>query len=364
MQTESIEVTSTIYDFIKSSKDDDTTFNDMALSLFAYQFKHNAPYKKYCQKRRKTPLTVKDWRDIPAIPLQAFKALALSCEPPTEAEAIFMTSGTTNKNQRGKNHHPTLDVWDASMTTGFKQFVLPDRDRMTIYTLSPGADVNPHSSLARYLTMVVKTFGDEHSQCFFQGEALDMSGLTEALRVSEDRQKPVLLMGASFAYVHVLDYCAEKNINFELPDGSRLFDTGGFKGQSREVDQETLYASFQDTFGVSQADCINMYGMTEISSQLYDQCFVNEQGPPREKVSPAWVRTQVLHPDTLEPVEMGEVGVLAHYDLANWNSCLAVLTEDLGYQTEEGLVLLGRAKGSEARGCSLTVDALMEAHQS
>jgi hypothetical protein len=38
-----------------------------------------------------------------------------------------------------------------------------------------------------------------------------------------------------------------------------------------------------------------------------------------------------------------------------------VQTEDLGCQTPEGLRLLGRATGAEARGCSLAVEELMSA---
>ncbi|MBW7461774.1 CoF synthetase, partial [Paenibacillus sepulcri] len=72
-------------------------------------------------------------------------------------------------------------------------------------------------------------------------------------------------------------------------------------------------------------------------------------------------RTLVLDPDTLEPVSQGESGVLAHFDLANWNSSLAILTEDTGCMTDRGLMLEGRLQGSEARGCSIAVDQLKQA---
>ncbi|GGE40364.1 hypothetical protein GCM10011391_18920 [Pullulanibacillus camelliae] len=82
-----------------------------------------------------------------------------------------------------------------------------------------------------------------------------------------------------------------------------------------------------------------------------------------DKKGPAWIKTQVLDTNTLEPLPIGQVGVLAHYDLANWNACVAILTEDLGYLTENGFVLLGRVKGSEARGCSVAVDQLLQSNQ-
>ncbi|MFL6558646.1 MAG: CoF synthetase, partial [Bacillus sp. (in: firmicutes)] len=100
-----------------------------------------------------------------------------------------------------------------------------------------------------------------------------------------------------------------------------------------------------------------------LSSQIYDQTIRStylNNSEIYDKKGPSWVKTLVLNTDTLEPVKDGERGVTAHYDLANWNSCLAILTEDMGYKTEHGFVLLGRIKGSEARGCSIAVDQLMQ----
>ena len=63
---------------------DDTWFNDLAQRLFVYQFAANIPYQKYCQRRGQTPDTVQHWRDIPAVPIGAFKELTLSCIPPEQ----------------------------------------------------------------------------------------------------------------------------------------------------------------------------------------------------------------------------------------------------------------------------------------
>ncbi|GGH78666.1 hypothetical protein JOD43_001551 [Pullulanibacillus pueri] len=343
----------------------ETEFNTLALELFRYQFQNNLPYKKFCQVRRRTPLTVKHWLDIPPMPIQGFKQLSLSCEPIEEVRAVFMTSGTTNPELKGKNYHPDLSVWDASMEGPFKTFVLPDREEMTIFVLSPAEDLNKNSSLSRYLTHAVTTFGSDHSRFFFNENGLDMEGLIDALKDCAERNEPVLLMGATFSYVHFLDYLEEHQITFQLAKGSRIFDTGGFKGQSREVEMEQLYARFYNYFNVGRNGCVNMYGMTEMSSQIYDQTLLTASETDsviRDKTGPAWVKTVILDTNTLDPVKIGETGVIAHYDLANWNSCLGILTEDLGCKTEHGFVLLGRIKGSEARGCSIAVDQLLQSN--
>ncbi|WP_019394231.1 hypothetical protein [Priestia filamentosa] len=373
MREDSKKITDEILQFIESNAQEkqtnpdiaESTYNELALKLFQYQFKHNKAYKKFCQARKRTPLTVKRWIDIPPMPIQGYKELTLSCEPIEEAEAVFMTSGTTNPEAKGKNYHPDLTVWDASMKRPFKRFVMPDYEKMTIFVLSPAEDLNQNSSLSRYLSNAVSYFGTENSEFFFSEEGLNFERFVSQLKRCEEKREPVMLMGASFAYVHILDYLKEKRIQFRLPEKSRIFDTGGFKGQSREVDMKQLYTEFQTYFQIGRDKCINMYGMTELSSQIYDQTIVSSYLYPsvlHDKAAGPWIKTVILNTETLEPVQEGEKGVIAHYDLANWNSCLALLTEDLGYQTENGFVLLGRIKDSEARGCSIAVDQLIQSN--
>ncbi|MCL6593003.1 MAG: CoF synthetase [Alicyclobacillus sp.] len=340
----------------------DSPFNDLALRLFAFQYQWNPVYRRYCQVRRRTPYTVRHWRDIPPVPIQAFKETTLSCEPPEQAAAVFMTSGTTRPDQRGRNVHPVLTVWDASMMAGFRLFVLPPGPPPAILTLSPGADQLPNSSLARYLSKAVCEAGGPASACLWAEGQLDVHRLVAALQRCTAERQPVLLMGATFAYVHAFALLAESGVAgpWPLPPGSLVFDTGGMKGQGRELTRTEFLQQVQAFFGVPPERTVNMYGMTELSSQMYDQTLLTH-GALTDKAGPAWVRTLVLHPETLTPQPPGTPGILAHVDLANWNSALAILTEDMGVDTGRGFVLLGRAQGSEARGCSIAIDQLLRA---
>jgi hypothetical protein len=104
--------------------------------------------------------------------------------------------------------------------------------------------------------------------------------------------------------------------------------------------------------------------MTEMCSQFYDSSLRDEvkgRVRARRKLVPPWVRTRVVHPETLEPVPAGEVGLLQHFDLANIGSVVAVQTEDLGSAADDGFFLLGRATGATPRGCSIAMDLLLEA---
>ncbi|MDA0652867.1 MAG: long-chain fatty acid--CoA ligase, partial [Proteobacteria bacterium] len=82
---------------------------------------------------------------------------------------------------------------------------------------------------------------------------------------------------------------------------------------------------------------------------------------PSVKSVPHWIRTRVVNPLTNEELPRGEKGVLAHCDLAHFNVVSTILTEDAGIATEDGFLLLGRADGAEAQGCSMAVEEFLKA---
>jgi hypothetical protein len=207
-------------------------------------------------------------------------------------------------------------------------------------------------------------FGGPGSGFYIGTEGLEAERLRGDLRAAEQEGAPVCLLGASFAFVHFLDRCRADGLRFRLPAGSRVMDTGGFKGKSREIPQAELYALIAEHFGVGRDACVNMYGMTELSMQCYDSPLRRRAvGLPDEPImqAPPWARTLVLDADTLRPVPEGVRGILCHYDLANCSSVTGILTEDVGVTTSLGFRLLGRIQGAESRGCSISVDEMLAA---
>jgi hypothetical protein len=346
---------------------DDARFDALALRLFAYQFANNEPYRKYALRKGRTPETVCSWRDIPAVPIAAFKAATLACEPIAEAAAVFMSSGTTGgAERRSRHYHPHLRLYDASVRATFAGTVVPDvaPGALPILALFPSPDELPNSSLAYWLALVMREFGGAGSGFALDAHGLDLPRITAALREAERNGTPLCLLGASFSFVHLFDALAGADLRFALPAGSRVMDTGGFKGQSREIGRQELYGLVCDHLGVPRESCVNMYGMTEHSTQFIDSTIRDRTlgvAGPRHKLVPPWARTLVVDPETLEELPEGEIGLLLHYDLGNRNSALAVLSEDVGYALAGGFELLGRAQGAEARGCSVAMDELLAA---
>jgi hypothetical protein len=346
----------------------DDDFNALALKLFAHQFEHNRPFQKFCQGRGKTPRVVKSWKDIPAVPINGFKDLTLSCVPPETCARTFMTSGTTRGDIKGRHYHPDMAVYDASMLRNFAQHVMqrhPTEDhglhtRVRMGILFPNEVMMPNSSLAHYLALAIEYFGTPDSAYYLDENGLRTAPLCMALQHAQDSGEPFALLGASYSFLHLMDALNERGQMFQLPAGSRLLDTGGFKGQSREVPMDAFYNQLSATFGVSRDQCLNMYGMTELSTQFYD---AGNRTVPSVKRGPHWIRSRLVDPLTGQDVPAGERGILAHTDLANYNSVVTILTEDVGLANGDGFVLLGRAEGAQAKGCSMAVDNFLKAAQ-
>ncbi len=347
--------------FIARDETSEADFNALALRLFAQQFQHNTAFQKFCQQRGRTPRSVKNWRDIPAVPINGFKDLTLSCVSPEACERVFMTSGTTRGDVKGRHWHPDLAIYDLSMTRNFKARFMAGRERLRMGLLFPSEQIMPNSSLAHYLALALHHFGTPESRYYLDSAGLQLDALCETLAQVQKSGEPFALLGASYSFVHLMDALLARGLSFKLPAGSRLLDTGGFKGQSREMDMDQFYDQLASTFGVPRGACINMYGMTELSTQFYD---AGNATLPSLKSGPHWIRTCVLDPLTGLEMPKGERGILAHTDLGNFNSVITILTEDVGVAVDGGFLLLGRAQGTQAKGCSLAVDEFLRAAQS
>jgi len=331
-------------------------FDALAVAVFVHQFSEIPAYRTVCERRGVTPATVRHWHEVPPVPTLAFKHRDLCCAP---AERVFMTSGTTaGTDRRGRHPMPDLRLYHASALEGLRAFVVPDVDDIRLLSLIPSAAERPESSLAQMVTWALDAFGAPGSETFTHEDRLDFDGFAAALRRSEADGAPVCIMTTTGALIRVLDHSTARDWLFRLPHGSRLMDTGGAKGAPRVLSRPGLLHACWHAFAIPGYFMVNEYGMTELSSQFFDNVIRDRyhgRGTHRAKAGPPWIRTRVLDPGTLMPVPDGDVGVLCHTDLANAGSALSVLTEDLGRLTADGFEVVGRVAGAEARGCSLAL---------
>jgi hypothetical protein len=367
-------------------------FNSLALELFALQFNYNAAYRKICEARGLAPGVVEHWTRIPAVPTSAFKELELTCLAPNERTTVFHSSGTTEqKPSRHFHNAESLAVYEASLWSGFVRHAVPDfgleqpvgkaekqsairNPQFTILTPPPAQA--PHSSLVHMFETVRQKLGA--AETAFVGKlaadgswTLDFNAVVDALSSGGDGAspppqtpdaRPLLLLGTAFSFVHLLDFLAERNLRFDLPAGSRVMETGGYKNRSRSMPKTELHQFITERLGIPSSRIICEYGMSELSSQAYDGRAALLRGqdwgraavrPYRVFRFPPWARVQIISPETGREVADGETGLIRIFDLANVFSVMAIQTEDLGIRHGDGFELIGRAALAEARGCSL-----------
>lgn len=336
-------------------------FNSLALRCFAYQFNTNPVYADFVRARGAFP---KDrWQTIPAVPTSGFKAVRLLCGHQESVEMVFRTSGTTNGSKRGEHHVMDLALYRDSLLPNFLAHLVPDGASLRMVSLVPSPAELPDSSLSYMIGCVADRVARGGAGFYVDAAGrIDHRALHGVLAGAEVAEEPVLLVGTAFALVHWMDAMSEEAWTFRLPEGSRIMETGGFKGRSRTLPREEFYTALTERHGVPRHMIVNEYGMTELLSQFYEPVIREASDPGlsgRRLVGPPWVRTRVLDPVTLGPAPDGSPGLLCHFDLANLGSVCAVLTEDMGVAADGGFRVLGRSPGAEPRGCSLAMDQLM-----
>lgn len=341
---------------------DDGAFQAYALRVFGWQYRACPTYRAFCAARGVTPDTVVRWEDIPPVPATAFKHLDLVSGDPDAAEAIYRTSGTSRgAGARGRHFVPDLSLYHASLRPNFRAHLLPEGGALEILSLIPSPRDVPDSSLSAMVGDVAASLAPSVRWLADPASGTDAGAFAEAAGEVMEEGEPVLVVGTAFAFVHLLDALAAAGTPLPLPEGSRIMETGGFKGRSRAVSREELYGAMARWLDVPPGRVVNEYGMTELLSQLYEPVLVEGEEGRGRHVPPPWLRVRALDPVTLAPLPEGRPGLLVFFDLANAGSVSHVLTEDMGRVTPEGVVLQGRVRGAEPRGCSLAMEELLAA---
>ncbi|HEX8112548.1 MAG TPA: hypothetical protein VF516_32685 [Kofleriaceae bacterium] len=355
----------------EDGEDSKQQFEALALEVFAFQFEAIKPYQRLCRGLGRTPDHVTSWREIPAVPAVAFKQYSLFAGAPEAIIRTFRSSGTTEPSRSSRAHFSRdgLELMDVAIAAGARSRLFPDGRSTRILVLAPPPEQVPHMIMAHGMAHLIREYGLPGSRFLAGPRGIDFAALWSELDGCQWKGIPVSLLGSSFGFVHFFDWMEREGCRLELPAGSRLLDAGGYKGKSREIGREAFVTWAAQLCGLRPARVINLLGMTELASQIYDRLTPGAADVARMKLPPHWVRTTVVEPRCPgqrgpEPVGDGEIGLLRHVDLANIERPIAIQSEDVGRtvtasvdgELRRGFEILGRARGAEPRGCSLTAE--------
>ena len=330
----------------------DGDFETLALALHDLQVRHVPAIAALCQKRDITPSSIRQTHQIPPIPTTAFRDLAITSIPERDRALHFESSGTTgSKPSRHWHHEKSLELYKTSLNPPFKKHVLNGKEwKGRTLALTPLPAEAPHSSLAHMVGHVLERDAIHAAESTNDGWKINWQVCDSACEQATKAAAPLLIFGPAFSFLHWLDSTETLH---KLPKGSRIMETGGYKGRSRELPKNEFHILLSERLGVPESHIVCEYGMCELGSQAYDR----ETGKNKERVFrfPHWAKPIIINPETGNTCVEGEIGLLRIIDLVNAYSSVAIQTQDLARSVSNGFELLGRDRTAAPRGCSLNL---------
>lgn len=310
-------------------------FEKTSMKVFRHQYENNKVYQQYCDLIKKSPENVKRVLDIPFLPIQFFKSHEV-ISGTAAIQTTFTSSGTTGM-ITSKHHVTDLSFYEESFRTTFRQFYGNIEDYVVL-ALLPSYLEREGSSLIYMANDLIEASNQPESGFYLN----NYQELIQTLTRLDSEGQNVLLIGVTYA---LLDLVEMQSFNLK---NTIIMETGGMKGRRKEMIREELHQILTQGFGVNTIH--SEYGMTELLSQGYSLGEGVFECPPY---------MEVLMRDTEDPfsyVEDGKTGGINVIDLANYNSCSFIATQDLGKKyPNHSFEVLGRFDNSDIRGCNLMV---------
>ncbi|MCD4773631.1 MAG: acyltransferase [Bacteroidales bacterium] len=311
-------------------------FNDAAIEIFHYQYQSNELYQEFVNHLKIKPSDIRSYNEIPFLPVGFFKTHKIKSNKKA-AEIVFSSSGTSGSIP-SKHYVTDISVYQYSFRNAFEYF-FGDIKNYCVLALLPSYLEREGSSLVFMIDDLIKRSENSNSGFYLY----NTHGLVKKIHEMEHQKQKVILFGVSFA---LLDLVEKYTIN---TPNAIIMETGGMKGRKKEIIRNELHRQLCDGFGVQSIQ--SEYGMTELLSQAYSKANGIYNTPP-------WMKILVRDiNDPLSIIGNNKTGGINIIDLANYNSCSFIATQDLGkLHNNSSFEVLGRFDESDIRGCSLLVN--------
>tara|TARA_B100000524_G_C23612829_1_gene356805 strand:- start:101 stop:1078 length:978 start_codon:yes stop_codon:yes gene_type:complete len=310
-------------------------FKKQCLDIYNFQYENNMVYQNYCNMICEDPTDVNEINKIPFLPISFFKTKKILSTD--NFEKVFYSSGTTT-NSRSKHFISSLKLYQKSFINNFK-LNYSDITQYTILALLPNYYDNKDSSLIYMIEKLIKLSKSKESG-FFLDDYINLS--KKLIELDTKKERKTILIGVPYALLDMIDFN-----QFQL-NNTIIMETGGMKGRRKEMVRTELHEKLKRGFGVSKIH--SEYGMTELLSQAYSK------GDGIFK-TPSWMKVIIRDINDAQNLDFNKKsGAINIIDLANYNSCSFIATDDMGkYINNDEFELIGRVDNSDIRGCNLLV---------
>lgn len=344
------------------------SFDELAIDIAAFQARREKGYARLLASRGGLGTSADR---IPAVPVEAFRLTRIAAHPEALDAARFATSGTTGSAPGLHAMRTTATYRELALAWGDRGLRPAGSGPGVVVALAPIPGPRAGSSLAFMMGAFMEEWdgaplpGEQSFELrsgarFLLGPAgVDVASLERAGAAALSGRKPLLVLATGFALVLLLD--ALEGRVLRVPTTTVVMPTGGFKGRTREIAPPELSRRIAQAFEIPEEQVVFEYGMTELSSQLYEGTLPGGRLSSERGVylPPPWLSVTPVDPETLREVPAGEAGLARFVDLGNVDSAVCIVTQDLVRRRGAGIEILGRRPGAPPRGCSLSVEELV-----
>lgn len=332
-----------------------------------YHCANCGPFDRWYRRQGVDPdAEIEDLARVPYLPVSIFKRLPLESVPQAEVVRVLRSSATSSQTPsrvvldritRDRQMRTLAVMLSAMMGSTRRPFVVLDA------AAAQGADIELSARVAGlrgYLMMASETHYALDSR---DGRIdLDADKLEELFSQLSARQVPVCLIGYTYMlYQYVVVPLIRAGRRLKLPPGSMVIHFGGWKRLERQaVDRSRLNSDVEQAFQMDEPSIRDVYGFTEQLGVIYPD---DGNGV---RLAPVYSEVVVRDPVTLESLPDGMPGLLEFITpLPHSYPGVALVLDDMGRivsrdRGENGrfgtrFEVLGRARGSEIRGCGDTL---------
>lgn len=354
---------------LRATRDDwRGSLTDVVRQAFALHFDRNGFYRAQCDAVGLTPNDIRDWADLPRIPLlpvsmfkQAGAHVLMTCGL-EDVEIEIRSTGTSGVPSVARRDATTVTRASVGIFGGYRDF----------FGISQGAGLFLCPSTAEVPEMgMVKIFNlltgmlDDH-RYIVREYSFDPEEALAQLRSWEGRMTRHLI-GPPFIIARFLKYLELEDIPLTLDPDSLIIMLGGWKQYTgNSISRDDFNEKAQRVLGIDRTRIRDMYGMIE-SNMLAIEC------EHQRKHVPPWCYISIRDvTDAAVELEPGKTGGIAILDALNTAYPGFLLSDDIGEidesdcrcgRTGQTVKFRRRRQGAELGCCAVSIEKYIDSRE-
>lgn len=191
---------------------------------------------------------------------------------------------------------------------------------------------------------------------------VDLEYMKQEFIKASKKTTPIRTLGFPAYTYFLLKEMQDEGIKLQMPKGSKVTIGGGWKQfYAEKVDKPAFYKIVKDVLGINEENIVEFFGAVE-HPVVFPDCDKHHLHVP------IYSKVIIRNPETFEPVENGQIGLINLLSPLNYATPLcSVMTDDLGIlhdgcecgNNAPWLEIIGRVGIKDIATCAQGADTLL-----